>query len=62
MKCINCPIFYTCSSIAKNGGGCDMDGSDDFGCYFRNVNRNNTIHEDDDFDDGFEQEDYEWEY
>ena len=32
MKCRYCPDYLWCRSTARNGGGCDMDGSDDFGC------------------------------
>ena len=34
MKCINCPELPYCRKQALNGGGCDIDGSDDFGCDF----------------------------
>ena len=27
----NCPFFDTCEDPAKLGGGCDIDGADDFG-------------------------------
>lgn len=31
MWCSNCPNFDTCEDLAKLGGGCDIDGADDFG-------------------------------
>ena len=31
MWCSNCPNFDTCEDPAKLGGGCDIDGADDFG-------------------------------
>ena len=31
MWCSNCPFFDTCEDPAKLGGGCDIDGADDFG-------------------------------
>ena len=31
MWCCNCPAFDDCEDPAKLGGGCDIDGADDFG-------------------------------
>lgn len=31
MKCANCPYALVCKDSARTFGGCDMDGSDDFG-------------------------------
>lgn len=31
MWCCNCPAFADCDDSATLGGGCDMDGADDFG-------------------------------
>ena len=32
MQCINCSQYPGCPQVVSNGGGCDIDGSDDFGC------------------------------
>ena len=31
MWCSMCPFLATCEDPARDGGGCDCDGSDDFG-------------------------------
>ena len=31
MWCSMCPFLDTCEDPARDGGGCDCDGSDDFG-------------------------------
>ena len=48
MRCCNCPINYTCTSPARNGGGCDMDGADDYGC---DLPSSRLIYGEDDYDD-----------
>ena len=32
MKCENCECALICTDPARFGGGCDIDGADDFGC------------------------------
>ena len=32
MKCEYCEFARECTDPAQNGGGCDIDGADDFGC------------------------------
>ena len=32
MKCECCEFARECTDPAQNGGGCDIDGVDDFGC------------------------------
>ena len=32
MKCEYCEFARECTDPAQNGGGCDIDGVDDFGC------------------------------
>ena len=32
MKCEFCELARECTDPARFGGGCDIDGADDFGC------------------------------
>lgn len=32
MRCECCEVALDCTDPAQRGGGCDMDGADDFGC------------------------------
>lgn len=32
MKCECCELARECKDPARYGGGCDIDGADDFGC------------------------------
>ena len=32
MKCMYCEVYPYCRRSTISGGGCDIDGSDDFGC------------------------------
>ena len=52
MRCFNCPDFPWCCSPAQNGGGCDIDGADDFGCgFFEDEGYGFFEDEEDDVDD-----------
>ena len=50
MRCFNCPDAPWCRSTARNGGGCDMDGVDDFGCGFFEDEEDDLDQDEDDWD------------
>ena len=62
MRCFNCPDAPWCRSTARNGGGCDIDGADDFGCEFSNMGscRSSRFFEDE--EDDLDQDEDDWDY
>ena len=53
MLCINCERFMGCPVSSTNGGGCDIDGVDDFG-RGRDLIAMDSIPEYDEEDDGYD--------